>query len=177
MLRKALSPLAGGSIAVFAALAGVGAGCGNRDARPAVWSYISPAILQPNCATVSCHSPAAAVAGLDFSDSDTGYASLTQLHVLVLNETDGGSGCGIANGVSVCERMMRPLVVPYDPNESRLVNMLRARNAPRMPPDRPLIEDDIRLIERWILDGAKKDEGMPFSAALTSSSASSSRSC
>ncbi len=36
-----------------------------------------------------------------------------------------------------------------------MVNMLRARNAPRMPPDRPLPEDDIRLVERWILNGAK----------------------
>jgi len=26
-----------------------------------------------------------------------------------------------------------------------------------MPPDRPLNEADIRLIEQWILDGAKKD--------------------
>jgi hypothetical protein len=116
--------------------------------------------MQPNCATASCHSPAAAIAGLDFSDPDSGYASLTGLHVFVPDQSgDGGSGCGTANGVAVCERTFRPLIVPYDPNESRLVNMLRARNAPRMPPDRPLAEDDIRLIERWILNGARKDEG------------------
>ncbi|MBC8132927.1 MAG: hypothetical protein H7X95_08090 [Deltaproteobacteria bacterium] len=36
------------------------------------------------------------------------------------------------------------------------MNMLRARAAPRMPPDRPLSEVDIRLIEAWILNGAKK---------------------
>jgi hypothetical protein len=29
-----------------------------------------------------------------------------------------------------------------------------ARDAPRMPPDRPLPADDIRLVERWILNGA-----------------------
>ena len=33
--------------------------------------------------------------------------------------------------------------------------MLRACNAPRMPPNRPLPEDDIQLVERWILNGAK----------------------
>ena len=32
--------------------------------------------------------------------------------------------------------------------------MLRARNAPRMPPDCPLPEADIELVERWILNGA-----------------------
>ena len=48
----------------------------------------------------------------------------------------------------------RPLVTPYDPAGSRVVNMLRARDAPRMPPDRPLPEADIELVERWILNGA-----------------------
>ena len=37
------------------------------------------------------------------------------------------------------------------------MNTLRARGAPRMPPDRPLNEADIRLIEQWILDGARRD--------------------
>jgi hypothetical protein len=37
------------------------------------------------------------------------------------------------------------------------VQMLRARGARRMPPDRPLPEADIRLVERWILAGAVND--------------------
>ena len=37
--------------------------------------------------------------------------------------------------------------------------MLRARAAPRMPPDRPLPEADIQLIETWILDGAREAPG------------------
>jgi hypothetical protein len=36
--------------------------------------------------------------------------------------------------------------------------MLRARNATRMPPDRPLPEADIRLIERWIRAGAPRHQ-------------------
>jgi hypothetical protein len=40
--------------------------------------------------------------------------------------------------------------------------MLRARGAPRMPPDRPLPEADIALVERWILDGARRaPDGVP----------------
>jgi hypothetical protein len=35
--------------------------------------------------------------------------------------------------------------------------MLRADGAERMPPDRPMAESDIQLIERWILNGAKND--------------------
>jgi len=141
-------------------LIAVGAfGCGATDNRPAEWAYISPALFQPNCATTSCHSPAAAVSGLDFSTPDNGYASLTRLWVWVVTPPDAGTTvvstpCGVVDGTQVCEEMSRPLVTPFDPEGSRVVNMLRARDAPRMPPDRPLPEDDIRLIERWILNGA-----------------------
>ena len=53
------------------------AGCGDVDNRPAAWGYISPAIFQPACATSSCHTRAIAQSGVDFSDPDRGYASLT----------------------------------------------------------------------------------------------------
>lgn len=135
------------------------AGCGSVDDRPAAWSYLSPVIFQPYCATASCHGPAAAVSGLDFSTEASGYISLTDLWVWIAVAPDAGAPpagvpCGTVEGTLVCERMLRPLVTPYDPGGSRLVNMLRARNAPRMPPDRPLTEPDIHLIERWILNGA-----------------------
>ncbi len=63
-------------------------GCG-QDNRPAEWGYISPSLFQPNCATTSCHSPAAAVSGLDFSTPENGYASLTQLWIWVVYPPDG----------------------------------------------------------------------------------------
>src|SRR5258708_3532548 len=116
--------------------------------------------MEPNCATASCHSQAAAVSGLDFSDADRGYKSLTNLWIWVPspNASDKQTlNCGTAKGVPVCEEHFRPLVTPYVPDESRLVNVLRGRGAPRMPPDRPLNEADIRLIEQWILDGGKRD--------------------
>ena len=130
------------------------------DNRPAEWGYISPAIFQPNCATTSCHSPAAAVSGLDFSTPENGYASLTQLWVWVVFPPDGGTPAAPGTPCAIGERneglrvQERPLVTPYDPAGSRVVNMLRARDAPRMPPDRPLPEADIELVERWILNGA-----------------------
>jgi hypothetical protein len=149
-------------LALFIALGlvvGVGAaGCGQVDDRPAEWGYISPAIFQPNCATTSCHGPAAAVSGLDFSTPGNGYTSLTQLWIWVVFPPDAstplGTPCATQNGTLVCEERERPLVTPYDPAGSRVVNMLRARDAPRMPPDRPLPEADIELVERWILNGA-----------------------
>jgi hypothetical protein len=142
-------------------------GCGSSQ-RPAVWDYIAPVIMEPNCATGSCHSPGAAVAGLDFSTPDRGYTSLTGLWVWIVDPTKAGQpGCGPRDGTTVCERQYRPLVTPYDPGESRLVNMLRARNAPRMPPDRPLDEADIELVENWILDGAKRYPNGPAMDAGT----------
>jgi hypothetical protein len=134
--------------------AGVAAGCG-VDERPSNWEYISTVIMQPNCATVSCHSRAAAVAGLDFSDPERGYTSLTKLKVWVVDPSGTPEdGCKNIKGVIVCQRGFRPMVTPYNPEQSRLINMMRARNAARMPPDRPLTEASIELVERWIRSGA-----------------------
>jgi hypothetical protein len=110
------------------------------EKRPASWEYISPVLFEPNCATSSCHSRAAAADGLDFSDAERGYRSLTGLSATI----DGKSPA------------RRAFVTPYQPQQSRLIQMLRARNAPRMPPDRPMPEADILLVEEWILNGARQ---------------------
>lgn len=133
-------------------------GCGSEnDPRAAEWAYISPVILQPSCATTSCHSRAEAAAGLDLSDPGRAYESLFELEVWVIEPmaTPGRGGCKVARGTVVCPRPRRPLVIPFNPAQSRLVTMLRANGAARMPPDRPLPEVDVRLIERWILNGAR----------------------
>lgn len=136
----------------------MGPGCGrDDDTRPPEWEYISAAIFQPNCATASCHSRAAAAAGLDFSDADRGYTSLTGLWIWIVDPDATGPGCRPDMGTNVCERGDRPLVTPYVPSQSRLVNSLRARGSSRMPPDRPLTEADIALVERWILNGAFRE--------------------
>jgi hypothetical protein len=122
---------------------GVGAGCGTEDNRPAEWSFIAPVIMAPNCATASCHSSGAAVSGLDFSTPDRGYESLVDL-----------------KGVSYLSdppiSVTRPLITPCRPDQSRIVNMMRSRGAQRMPPDRPMSQADIELVEQWIQDGARK---------------------
>ena len=120
--------------------------CGGEENRPATWSYISPAIIQPNCATGSCHSRAAAVAGVDLSEKTEGWKSLRNQHL------PGGRASSYP-----AEQPARPLVTPGNPTESRLLNMLRGIGANRMPPDRPLAEADIDLIEAWILKGANND--------------------
>jgi len=138
-------------------------GCGMTDDRPAAWGYISPAIFQPSCATSSCHSREVAVAGVDFSSPDRGYTSLTDTwFVDAAGTTD--DGCQPWGATMVCPG--RPFVIAFDPGQSRLVSMLRGRGAPRMPPDRPLAEADIRLVESWILDGARKTvDGPPAPSA------------
>ena len=115
--------------------------------------------MQPSCATVSCHSQAAAVSGLDFSTPDRGFISLTGLWIWIVDPLGTpASGCRMRDGTVVCQREHRSLVVPFDPAQSRLVHMLRADGAPRMPPDRVLAEADIRLIEEWILAGATETD-------------------
>lgn len=134
------------------------AGCGElEEERPAAWELISPVIIQPNCATVSCHSRATAAAGLDLSSPERGYQSLTGLWTWIVDPNGTReANCKEVDGRVVCQRAFRPLVTPYDPGQSRLINLLRARGTLRMPRDRPLPEADILLIERWILNGAPR---------------------
>jgi hypothetical protein len=123
-------------------LASVTGACGSEeDLRDPVWGYISPAIIQPNCATSSCHSKAVAAAGLDLSTLNEGWDSLRNL---TLAPRSGATP-------------PRNLVLPGNPDESRVMHMLRADGARRMPPDRPLAGADVALIEQWILNGAKND--------------------
>ena len=129
---------------VLLVLAAVTGACGSEeDLRDPVWGYISPAIIQPNCATSSCHSKAVAAAGLDLSTLETGWKSLVTLKLA-------------PRGAPPAEPP-RAMVLPGNPDESRVMHMLKADGAQRMPPDRPLAGADVGLIESWILAGAKND--------------------
>ena len=99
------------------------------------------------------------MAGLDFSDPARGYDSLTALKVWI-HDPDGslGGDCKMVGADVYCVSD-RPLVAAFHPDQSRMYNMLLARGAPRMPPDRPLPEADIALVEAWILDGARETPG------------------
>jgi hypothetical protein len=99
------------------------------DDRPATLSYLAPRIFRPSCATASCHSTLSRAAGLDLETAD--LATLR------------------------AELVFRTLVYPGQPEGSPLVNFLRGEDVPlRMPPDAPLPEADIQLVERWIAEGA-----------------------
>lgn len=155
--RPLVTLVAVGFVAVFG-----GAACGGDDTRPAEWGYIAPVILAPTCATVSCHSEAAAVAGLDLSTPDKGYRSLLEGKVVIKRDfedphEDDVEDCADAPATAQECLSTRPLVNPGFPDQSRVVRMLRAEGANRMPPDRPLPEADIALIERWIAEGASDE--------------------
>jgi hypothetical protein len=162
MLRSA--SLAG----ALCALSSCGSG---TDPRPATWPYISAAIMAPSCATVSCHSQATAISGLDFSSADRGYISLTGLWSWIVDPRKlptEDSGCRAVDGTILCQSNHRNLVVPCDPQQSRIIQMIRAYgNAARMPPDRPLAEADIRLIEKWIANGALEGASEPDGGVAT----------
>ncbi|HEY4183812.1 MAG TPA: hypothetical protein VGP07_02035 [Polyangia bacterium] len=115
---------------VFVLLSGLLAGCGGAaDSRPDKWSFISPVIIQPSCATANCHSQLAERSGVALDTVYDGYAQLLNRH----------------------------FVMPNDPTSSALVALLRGQGSRRMPPDFPLPEADIQLIEGWIAAGAQWD--------------------
>lgn len=104
------------------------AGCGSTtDDRPATWAFIAPAIIEPSCATASCHSEAGERAGVVLYDPAIAYKSLV---------TD------------------RHFVVPGNPDASELMALVRAQGSRRMPPDFALPGADIDLLETWIRAGA-----------------------
>ena len=156
------------SAGAFVAVLFAASGCLNTtDSRPATWSFVSAAILEPNCATASCHSRGAAASGLDFSSPERGFISLTGLWVWIVDPAGtADQGCRVVDGTTVCQREYRSLVVPFDPSQSRLTQLMRAGRQNRMPPDRPLPEVDIRLLERWILDGALDDRALDPAVAI-----------
>ena len=60
-------------------------------------------------------------------------------------------------------------IVPGKPDESHLVDVLKAEDASRMPPKdtgAPLASAKIALVERWIAEGAKVDAGIDTKADL-----------
>src|SRR5712671_126354 len=106
------------AVSLGAVVVGAVAGCGGAtDDRPAKWSFISAAIIEPSCATASCHSDVARKAGVNLYNKETGYKSLFDRH----------------------------FVFPNKPDQSEVLYLLRAVGARRMPPDFPLPEEDIQL--------------------------------
>jgi hypothetical protein len=128
-----------GAVGLVAALA-AGAllqGCGNEsEDRPPQWSYIYPAIIQPSCATASCHSDLTRRSGVNLGTEPEAWFQL------------------------VC----RHFAVPNSSKQSEVVFLMNAQGANRMPPDFALPEADINLISAWIDAGAADDimDGNPL---------------
>jgi hypothetical protein len=134
-------------------LAGLGlAGAFGCEDRPATWVYISAGIVQPACATSRCHVHSSAAAGLQLDTVEGGYLALV--------------------GAPPPQNSVPPLppatppatppmsahhVVPGHPESSVLMFRLRGQGVRKMPPDEPLPDADLELIERWILEGALYD--------------------
>lgn len=119
--------------------------CASPTDRPARWSYIHAAILEPSCATATCHSRLTAIAGVDLSSSDSAYTVL-------LGVPCGGDVDDIG--------APRNYVTPGSADYSTLMYQLRGQSADGtryrdvMPPDLRLPSHEIELIARWIDEGA-----------------------
>lgn len=95
-----------------------------RD-RPATWSYLHAAIIEPSCATPTCHGSLGERAGIVLQDPDDAYA-------LMIDER---------------------YVVPGS-DASPLLYLLEGDERVLMPPDAPLPAVDVDLVRAWILEGA-----------------------
>ena len=121
-------------------------GCDTAEDRPATWSYLHAAIIAPSCATASCHSSLASVAGRDLSTPEYAYAALTG---------------------RTCNAPPHPQDPPLEYTRYVFIQSLYGfgqrgiePDGPYdllMPPDQPLADVEIDLIERWYAAGAKCD--------------------
>jgi hypothetical protein len=140
-MREFGGSLRGAVLCGWLAWACAGASCASEDDRPATWSYVWATIIEPSCTTVGCHSSFSATYGFRFDSKKGAYTYLT------------GRSCDEPDAPGAPPRSY---VSPGQPDRSQLVYLLRGEDVPRrMPPDTPLPERDIELIERWILDGAE----------------------
>ena len=120
------------------ALMAVMAACQSEDDRPASYGYIFTTILAPNCATSGCHSEFGDVQDIRLDDYDEAYRILAGGDCDPDQDPPGGR-----------------LVLPGQPDASLLINAMRGLLELNMPPDRPLPEKDIELVEQWVMEGAK----------------------
>ena len=118
------------------------ASCDSAGDRPTDWAYVNTAILRPSCATAACHSRLGSQAGIDLSTPETAYVFLT------------GRVCGAPE---LPGEPVGNFVRPGHPESSQLIYMLRGDGIAIMPPDVPLPDVEIEIIERWILEGATCD--------------------
>src|SRR5579863_10248535 len=126
-----LSPRLACLAVAAAALSIVVSGCnGTTDDRPASLSFISVSLMEPSSATVNCHSKITHQGGVDLSAREIGWETLVGMN------GDGGA--------------QTYYVYPGYPQYSPVVNLMNAEGSTRMPPDNPLPQADIQLIERWI---------------------------
>jgi hypothetical protein len=127
------------ALAALSVVTGVGCG-GTKDDRPPQWSFISPSIIEPACATVNCHSAITHQGNVNLSNSTIGYETLVNVN----GSADAGSGGTF-------------YVIPGSPDQSALITLLNAVGSIRMPPDNPLPQADIQLISNWISLGASPE--------------------
>ena len=101
------------------------AACGTTpDERPLTIEVVALSILAPTCGQVQCHSSSTHIQGYAF---DTLAAAKVAIKRLV-STTPGRT--------------------------SKLLSVLNADGGERMPPDAPLAEEDIALIQAWVDAGA-----------------------
>ncbi|HET9701786.1 MAG TPA: c-type cytochrome domain-containing protein, partial [Burkholderiales bacterium] len=106
-----------------------------KPGEPVTWAHAGPILLQ-RCA--KCH-------------ADNGIMGAPP---------EGYRLSSYENALAASDRVR---IVPGNPGASEVVRRIRGQSQPRMPFDGPpwLNDDDVRLIEEWIRQGARGSDGRP----------------
>lgn len=113
------------SLPVLFALLGA---CGTTpDERPVTVEVVALSVLAPSCGQTQCHSTSTYIQGYAFNTLDAAKDALREIATTVQGETAA---------------------------DTLLIDVMRTTGGKRMPPDAPLAEQDIQLVEAWIDSGS-----------------------
>jgi hypothetical protein len=127
---------------LVAALLVAGPGCADPEERSTTWSYLHATIIEPSCATANCHSAFGKQKGIDLSEPDVAYRSLTKVD------------CG-GDPLASPDSYVQPAPTGAESLlEAALHGRFPSRTYPQMPVDLPLAPGEIRLIATWVDLGA-----------------------
>jgi hypothetical protein len=100
--------------------------CGTTpDERKPTLEVVTFEVLKPSCGQVQCHSTTTAIRGYAFDTYDASKASLTDM-----------------------------LSGRFTPTNNDLYQVMHDSGDDRMPPDYPLEQQDVDLVDAWLTAGA-----------------------
>ena len=131
-------------------LALTAAGCADPEERSTTFEYLHATIIEPNCATANCHSSVSAAGPVLDQDGDPDTDDCVDVPI---DFSTPESTCDVLFGPFLFNGIVSSVL--HGTDYGVIDNCHTELNEyPQMPPDRPLPDGEIRLIERWLDESA-----------------------